>query len=129
MSFGGEGSEAARKMHQEGMQQFDESRKPQLTTVLEPYPDSLGSMLHRHWKEEAARKNPQWQDHVIEPMPQMLHYTAGQEWYVRLQGAAALMRVTVIDVTPKTVELRGVASYRQPVRYAKTDVEFVEQIA
>lgn len=105
--FAGEGSEILSAVKRG-------TKTPQLTTVIQELPDL---------------PSKQWQDHVLEPMPPMLQYSAGQEWYVRLKDAIALQRVTVIDVTLKTVEVRGIASYRQPVRYAKSDIEFIEQIA
>ena len=131
--FGGEGSEIVEdpteRMLRINRQNIQMVEKPVLATVLQTLPE-----LPVGWDDPRSPKvdtvvSKQWQDHVIEPMPPMLQYMAGQEWFVRLKDAIALQRVTVIDVTLKTVEVRGVASYRQPVRYAKSDIEFIEQIA
>lgn len=124
--FGGEGSEAARKQHLEATQQFGDNR-PTLTTVLEPYPDSMGAMISRHFKEEREKINQQWQDHVIEPERKpitLLAYQAGQSWWVKLPGAVGLTKVKIAEVTPKTVEFRS--QYGTSSRYAIADVEFVE---
>lgn len=103
----------------------------------EPYPDSMGSMLSRHWKEQNLPSlttvitelpelpSPGWKDHVIEPMPIDLFVAqVHQVWFVKLPGATSLTEVTISDVTPKTVELA--TRFNGKSRYVRTEVEFVE---
>ncbi|MND21063.1 hypothetical protein D3C76_77830 [compost metagenome] len=107
----------------------------------EPYPDSMGSMLSRHWRElDQNQKKPslttvitelpelpnqQWQDHVVERTPIDLFVPqVHQTWFVKLPGAASLTEVTISDVTPKTVELA--TRFNGKSRYIRTEVGFVE---
>ena len=54
-------------------------------------------------------------------------YKVGEIWFVKHKGASALSKEEVIDVTPKTVELRRMTVCAHSIRYFKYDVEFVEQ--
>jgi hypothetical protein len=56
-------------------------------------------------------------------------YDIGQQWYVLLKGASALTEVDVLDITPRTVELRTLTLGASSVRYIKEDIDFVERLA
>lgn len=102
----------------------------------EPYPDSMGSMLSRHWKEQndpvlttvvtplPDHPHKQWQDRVVEPTMDLFVAQKGEIWFVKLPGAGSLSELTVSDVTPKTVEFQS--KFGGKSRYIRTDVEFIE---
>lgn len=117
MSFGGEGSEILEDPTERHLRLERQRRKqqeaPTLTSVVQVLPDLV------------TQETRQWQDHVIEPM---FEQQKGQHWWVKLPGATTLVRVEILDVTPKTVRLEQKNLYFQPARYARSDIEFVEQI-
>lgn len=52
----------------------------------------------------------------------------GEEWYVQL-GIGSLTRMLITDLTPLTVELRGLDSCKPKTRYKRCDIELVELVA
>ena len=49
----------------------------------------------------------------------------GQWWYVRIRDASCLTTVTITELTPLTVEIRGSWPDRGG-RYKRSEIEFVE---
>ena len=53
----------------------------------------------------------------------------GDNWYVKLPGATALVEVKIEQVTPKTVLLRQMDfPYNNPLRYEISNITFVKKV-
>ena len=53
--------------------------------------------------------------------------SSGQHWYIKLPNTISLSEVLIEEVTPKTVLLKPIEK-NQPMRYKKSDIEFVEKV-
>lgn len=114
------------------------AQSPALITVVTSLPG-----LPDGWTPPSPNTNPNkvWNDKVIEPFlpveqtvydtpaPAMLfEQQTGQRWWAKLPGGVTLVDVEILDITLKTVRIEGSSRFMQPARYARTDIEFVEQI-
>lgn len=111
---------------------------PALITVVTSLPG-----LPEGWTPPSPNVNPNkvWGDREVEPFlpveqtvydrPEpttLFEQQKGQKWWVKLPGGVTLIDVEILDITLKTVRIESSNRFVQPARYARADIEFIEQI-
>lgn len=96
--------------------------------------------MNKNLKEDDFRMFPEyakptWMNtttaYIPTTFPSPLQLNVGEQWYVKLPNATALVEVEIIEVTNQSVVLKQIKeiSYLAPKsRYKKSDIEFVEKV-